>query len=747
MLKKSLSILLAVIMLIGIFNISPLSFFAEEAEIGKVAAEPDITEESSNTEIAESGVDEELAGTGYYDYSTFNERLNACQVDYPNGSYSNWQEPSLWYECWAYANRVSNRIFGSYGYTWNHHQDRNYIYPGDVIRMLNYGYYHSIVVTAVDGDTIYFTDRNGTSNYNMVRWGASINRWNIAFAGSNEDKGRQGIYHAPNWDSVIPWVDPVSYANMDVNFYVEGKDVTNINNIGKIQVYVDGQLQKSGGASSYTDFCQDVVIGKYYEVKVTIYDTPSKYRFAGVDTSESGYSGISGTTGSEGTKVRIVIVKDDAVPYFTYPKEGDYLLISALNNNYVLDIAGDSIPCSNGDNVALWKKGSVTRYQDTFNISANDDGYYTIKQKGTNMALDVNGASPNRYANIQMWENNGSNAQRWKMSPGDSYMTLKDGTKIPSYTLQSKCSGMYLTVDAANAANGTNILQGLKSSIPKAQEWYIVPVITKPAFFSMENSSQMHTDMELSFMMEYTVAEEFTVHIKKDNSSVIDQSVTSQEFYYYGDIMHQRYYYNFTEPGTYTAYVTAHAYGQSIDSDKITFEVKLGPQPGNIDGTVVSKLDNQEEILINLYKRKYTYVSPEGPQEVYSDTPTYSKTIKGNNAKFLFESVEPWKYQITVTKKDHFDYIDYITVDGDSSLYITLIPNKVILGDADGDGEVTMVDVTIIQRACANMNTGIDTAVLMNADVDGSGALEIIDATWIQRHLAKMGTPYVIEKE
>ncbi|MBQ3264332.1 MAG: RICIN domain-containing protein [Ruminococcus sp.] len=69
-----------------------------------------------------------------------------------------------------------------------------------------------------------------------------------------------------------------------------------------------------------------------------------------------------------------------------------------------------------------------------------------------------------------------------------------------------------------------------------------------------------------------------------------------------------------------------------------------------------------------------------------------------------------------------------------------------ILGDADGDGAVTSVDVTEIQRSIAHVSTGIDKVVLMNADVDGNGALEIIDATYIQRYLAQMNVPYEIGK-
>ena len=69
---------------------------------------------------------------------------------------------------------------------------------------------------------------------------------------------------------------------------------------------------------------------------------------------------------------------------------------------------------------------------------------------------------------------------------------------------------------------------------------------------------------------------------------------------------------------------------------------------------------------------------------------------------------------------------------------------QALLGDADGDGEVTSIDVTQIQRNEALFDTGIEENVLMNGDVDGNGVLEITDATWIQRFLALMEVPYAI---
>lgn len=65
-------------------------------------------------------------------------------------------------------------------------------------------------------------------------------------------------------------------------------------------------------------------------------------------------------------------------------------------------------------------------------------------------------------------------------------------------------------------------------------------------------------------------------------------------------------------------------------------------------------------------------------------------------------------------------------------------------GDADGDGEITSLDVTYIQRFCSKLKTDVDTDTLMQGDVDGNGVLEIVDATFIQRYIAKMDIPYSI---
>lgn len=58
-----------------------------------------------------------------------------------------------------------------------------------------------------------------------------------------------------------------------------------------------------------------------------------------------------------------------------------------------------------------------------------------------------------------------------------------------------------------------------------------------------------------------------------------------------------------------------------------------------------------------------------------------------------------------------------------------------ILGDADGDGVITILDATKLQRILADLDTDEDGMITLRGDIDGDG-LNVMDATKIQRHIA-----------
>ena len=66
-----------------------------------------------------------------------------------------------------------------------------------------------------------------------------------------------------------------------------------------------------------------------------------------------------------------------------------------------------------------------------------------------------------------------------------------------------------------------------------------------------------------------------------------------------------------------------------------------------------------------------------------------------------------------------------------------------LLGDADGDGEVTILDATRIQRWLADLITD-DEIDLTAADADEDGEVSILDATAVQRFIAGFDNVYGI---
>lgn len=70
---------------------------------------------------------------------------------------------------------------------------------------------------------------------------------------------------------------------------------------------------------------------------------------------------------------------------------------------------------------------------------------------------------------------------------------------------------------------------------------------------------------------------------------------------------------------------------------------------------------------------------------------------------------------------------------GDDYGYPSCWIRRNIKGDADGDGDVSVIDATVIQRADARI-IGEDDFYKPLGDVDGDGIANVIDATLIQRH-------------
>ena len=150
-------------------------------------------------------------------------------------------------------------------------------------------------------------------------------------------------------------------------------------------------------------------------------------------------------------------------PAQTLP-EGRYVLLSGLGSGLELDVSGDTGDVANGCNVQIWSDDASSRYN-SFDVIPLSSGYYKLIHAASGKALDVYGGGSKVGQTIAVYDDNGSAAQQWAITP--------DGQQ-GGYILRPRCSGMTMDVCGAETANGTDVRQWVYNG-SAAQTWRFVP--------------------------------------------------------------------------------------------------------------------------------------------------------------------------------------------------------------------------------------------------------------------------------
>ena len=126
-------------------------------------------------------------------------------------------------------------------------------------------------------------------------------------------------------------------------------------------------------------------------------------------------------------------------------EDGTYIIKSAINDKYVLDVSAGSN--ANKTNVTLYQNNNTTHQQ--FKIKHIGNGYYQITAVHSGKSLDVEASGQKNETNVEQYGINNpiSKNQKWKIQKN------ADGT----YSFISECNSLYLDVYQAKAQNGTNI--------------------------------------------------------------------------------------------------------------------------------------------------------------------------------------------------------------------------------------------------------------------------------------------------
>lgn len=125
-------------------------------------------------------------------------------------------------------------------------------------------------------------------------------------------------------------------------------------------------------------------------------------------------------------------------------EDGEYRIMTGIDTTYGMDLEANSH--ESGTNIQLYKVS--TNDVPLLEVAYQNNGYYTIGVKGTDVVFDVADGKKADATNVRLWTKNGSDAQLWVIEEaGDDF-----------YFIRSKLDGRALDVYGAQATNKANIV-------------------------------------------------------------------------------------------------------------------------------------------------------------------------------------------------------------------------------------------------------------------------------------------------
>lgn len=137
-----------------------------------------------------------------------------------------------------------------------------------------------------------------------------------------------------------------------------------------------------------------------------------------------------------------------APKYVKTVEDGTYVIASHQNGFKVLDVSGGS--AKSKANIQLYDaNGSNAQKFDVKWVASDDEdgGYYLIVNKGSGKVVDICGGKDANGTNIWQYDKNGTEAQKWEILPAG------DG----AYYILAKKNGKVIDVQYASMQNGTNV--------------------------------------------------------------------------------------------------------------------------------------------------------------------------------------------------------------------------------------------------------------------------------------------------
>ena len=450
----------------------------------------------------------------------------------------------------------------------------------------------------------------------------------------------------------------------------------------------DGNTSNGTNVQTYRDNSTNSQRWYFIDIGMDHYSIQTKLGNAYIDAHSSGGTIESGANiqlysrQDSDAQVYCVNKVDDINSFLAHEVETEfYATIFNTSTNYLLtntdnNVTLNSPVSSETDASQIWK------------FERQTDGSYIIRSASNNMCLDCEMGKIDDGTNLQIYEDNGTEAQKWILCDTGNH----------SYIIKSAVGNAVVDAEtsAGEISDGANI-QLYHPNGTDAQA-YDIRVIS--------NISDVFAEDIGTGFNGYIVNPSSGYRLTNNNNNITLHSST--------DNLNQVWRFERQEDNSYL--IKSLVDGTCID-------VENGE---DVDGTNVQTYENNgtEAQRWYFYKKgdnQYTIVS--SIADVVLDAKTSAGVIS-NGANIQL-------YHPNGTAAQLYN--------------IKTLENPHILGDVDGDGEATVLDATYILRYNVNMQIPItDDVMLLCGDVDGDGEVSVIDATFILRHEVMMNTPYPI---
>ena len=436
----------------------------------------------------------------------------------------------------------------------------------------------------------------------------------------------------------------------------------------------------------------------------------------------------------------------------------------------------------NGTNIQVYNPNSSNAQK--WYVITNGDGYSLVPKCSITSALDVTGAVFESGTNIEEWTIKNNNAQRvfinQTINVEPEYIELEDDfqlyvgdTRLVTVTIGPEEADQrviwisedpeIITIDDSGNVTAVGIGEGYISAttsnglMTRCKVTVSKPVVSPDYITLSEDSLFLDIDQtsQISSMVYPEEANQSVIWYSEDDEiATVDEAGIVTGVGEGETIICAQ-----TEDGSVQAYCSVYVYPPYVEPESVELDGFKGYVNENNMVSLYSYEGDAEEIIIpDLIDGKtvneiYGYVF--GYTEEYSSvTVPASITEIGYHAIGYY--ISDWSNgdfqeqkltNLTIRGYKGSVAEAYATENGfrffDIETGSTTEPTIFIFGDADGDGLITIFDVTDIQRVLAKLS--VDSFNETAADVNGGG-LDILDATCIQRWLAHLSAPEEIGK-